>query len=232
MCASRLMRARSTIGRLSLPLLVVMAVALVGCTDDQAADSATSADGEAADREPLREEVPRSGDEPTTTEAAPPLPRSVGRVTAADVAPEPEDDDAPSNDRPLTELRVGDCVDLPVASTPSEADEQDLPADTEVLLATLIPCDEPHDAEVYARISLDENPEATFPGDEAVLAGADGVCLEAFEAYVGAPYVDTELEIVHLRPNEAAWVRGDRVVVCAVVSIDLQPLVERVGSDA
>jgi hypothetical protein len=85
-------------------------------------------------------------------------------------------------------------------------------------------CALPHDAEIYALVSLDDDPGSRHPGDEHVLAAADRVCLDAFAPYVGAAYVDTRLEIVHMRPTAASWTRGDRRVICAVVNAGAAPL--------
>ena len=60
-------------------------------------------------------------------------------------------------------------------------------------------------------------------------SAADRVCLDAFEPYVGAGYVDTRLEIVHLRPTVASWARGDRRVICGVVYTGSAPLVGSVA---
>lgn len=120
------------------------------------------------------------------------------------------------------DLAVGDCVDIEGWPDPGLIDIDEILA---------IECGEPHTAEVFTRVSLNDDPEAVYPGDEHVAAAADGVCFERFEAYVGVRYVDARLEIVHLRPPMAAWVRGDRTVTCMVVNANFEPLVGSVAAE-
>lgn len=160
---------------------------------------------------------------PTTSTApeAPPPPRAIGVTSAATpTGDDPADDSTDESTRPLTDLDVGDCVDLPGLADPAVA---------EAVSAPVRVCDEPHDAEIYARVSLSDDPEAPYPGDDQVVVLADAACLERFEPYIGLRYVDARLEIVHLRPPRAAWVRGDRVVVCAVINSVPGPLVGTVA---
>ncbi len=120
------------------------------------------------------------------------------------------------------DLLVGDCFDIEGWPDPDLIDLDEILA---------IECGEPHTAEVFARVSLNDDPDAAHPGDEHVAAAADGVCFEHFEGYVGVRYVDTRLEIIHLRPPMAAWVRGDRTVACMVVNANFEPLVGSVAAE-
>lgn len=121
---------------------------------------------------------------------------------------------------PVTGLAVGECADI-LGAAGLEA--------TEVTEAQVLPCDEPHAIEVVAIASLDDDPAAPYPGDQAVLRAADDTCLAAFAPYVGVDYVDSSLEIVHLRPDEDAWGRDDRSVLCAIVDPSGAPLVGSVA---
>jgi hypothetical protein len=198
--------------RVLAPALVVLCVAACAAADgDGAAESPTT--------------LPATTTEPpaasTTTVLAS---RALGTlVVEADERPGEEDgaeDGAPSAAmRALADLQLGDCIDL-------DGLEEAVAEVTEV---AIVDCVEPHDAEVYALVSLDDDPTSRHPGDEHVLAAADRVCLDAFEGYVGARYVDTRLEIVHLRPTVASWARGDRRVICAVVNAGAAPLVGSVA---
>lgn len=122
---------------------------------------------------------------------------------------------------PLDELAVGDCADLPGLG---------LDDTVEVTHAEVVDCATPHAVEVFLVTSLNGDPDAPYPGDETVLAAADQACLDAFPAYVGVAYVDATLEIVHLRPDEELWLRGDRDVRCAVHNRDMSPLTATVRS--
>jgi hypothetical protein len=83
-------------------------------------------------------------------------------------------------------------------------------------------CDAPHDAEVFHRFAL---ADGGFPGDAAIADLADAGCLDAFEAYVGIGYYDSEYWIDWLVPTSDGWSSGDREVVCLLVSGDGSPLV-------
>ncbi|MDZ7678380.1 MAG: septum formation family protein [Acidimicrobiales bacterium] len=207
--------------RLLWPLLVTLAL-VAGCSadDDDQAEPPTS----------QRQPDPETSTTTTTTEAPAAPPRAMNTLDPplanAAATNDPAVDELDDGRVPLGALQVGDCVDLPDLDGLAELDGPD---GVEVVDATPRRCDEPHDAEAFARMSLNENPDAPFPGDEHVLAAADRKCLEAFGGYMGVGYVDSELEIVHIRPNAAAWTRGDRVLVCAAASVDSEPLVGSVA---
>lgn len=115
----------------------------------------------------------------------------------------------------LSDLEVGDCADLPGLG---------LSESVEVTTAELVDCDDPHGVEVYLVASLNEDADAPYPGDAAVLRAADETCYAAFADFVGADYLDSSLEIVHVRPDAGIWEDGDRRVHCGVHARDLAPL--------
>ncbi len=80
-----------------------------------------------------------------------------------------------------------------------------------------VDCDEPHDAEVYLTSTF---PEGDFPGDGALADTADSACFDAFEGYVGTPYVDSVYYYDWLVPTEDGWEAGDRELLCTLVSED------------
>jgi Septum formation len=123
---------------------------------------------------------------------------------------------------PLDELAVGDCVDI--------ADAE--PGAVEVGTARRRDCVEPHGLEVFYVGSLNDDRSAPYPGDEAVLAAADQLCLDAFMPYVGIAYVDSTLEIAHLRPDQNVWLSGDRIVRCVTQDRSLEPLIGTVKDSA
>lgn len=154
--------------------------------------------------------------------------------TPSTLGAEPDDDGAPdssegdsesadgSQQRLPRQLEVGDCVNLGNWDDPASSEHDSL---------AVVTCNDPHDAEVFARVSLNEDADAPYPDDHHVAAAADRVCFEQFEGYVGMRYVDARLEIVHLRPPRAAWIRGDRSVVCMLVNSNLEPLVGSMAAD-
>lgn len=98
-------------------------------------------------------------------------------------------------------LKVGDC--LPEAAREGVVGQGD---------AETVPCSEPHVVEVYDAINVQDGP---FPGAEAlVLKAAD--CEKTFEAFVGKPYGESDLELDYFHPTQESWERGDREILCAV----------------
>lgn len=98
-------------------------------------------------------------------------------------------------------LEVGDCIDTP---------------DLEAIEAIhVVDCGDVHGAEVYASFQLDDG---DFPGTQAVTAEAEGLCLEAFEEFVGVAYNTSELYATTVTPTEDSWDRlEDREVLCLIV---------------
>jgi WD40 repeat protein len=76
-----------------------------------------------------------------------------------------------------------------------------------------VPCEEPHDDEVFGNLELADPVDAELPADihdRAVAACADRL----FERYVGASPVDSPYRVSALTPTESSWDLGNRSVVC------------------
>lgn len=97
-------------------------------------------------------------------------------------------------------LEVGDCF-------------QDVPeGEGEVTDVEVVPCDEPHDNEVFHTFELggDQLPAATDLRD-----ATDAACFgTAFEDYIGQPYATSELEVLWITPTHSSWDVDDREVTC------------------
>ncbi|MGF1668763.1 MAG: septum formation family protein [Acidimicrobiia bacterium] len=106
-------------------------------------------------------------------------------------------------------MEVGLCFN-------DEADAAD-----EVSSVPDVPCEEPHDNEVFALVQYSGE---TFPGAEAMQAEAADLCIGQFEAYVGLAYEESELDVYPLVPTQASWDNGDREIVCALYALDLSEL--------
>jgi len=107
-------------------------------------------------------------------------------------------------------IRVGDCFD---DQTSFSGEVSDVPG---------VPCDQPHDNEVYATFDLTM---ASWPGEEQANEVADAGCLERFEAAIGADYDDSVLMITTLVPSKGSWAQmGDREVVCSAYHMELEKL--------
>jgi hypothetical protein len=79
----------------------------------------------------------------------------------------------------------------------------------------IVPCDEPHDAELFAVVRLDGT---TFPGNDGVTREGGRLCLPEFEPYVGGPVGTSDLAVINVGPNEGSWRAGEREVACLLVS--------------
>lgn len=103
------------------------------------------------------------------------------------------------------DLRVGDCYQ-PV----EDVDDQSL------LAAIIVPCEQPHLAEVFGVDDLEGGPDAPFPGVDVIDDDAIDICDAAFEAYVGVALDNSRYSYVYYTPTEQSWAGGDRVVMCSV----------------
>ncbi len=79
-----------------------------------------------------------------------------------------------------------------------------------------VPCDEPHDSEVYALVDYDAGSDAEWPGQDAIDEFSDSACVAEFEEFIGLSYDESIYYISYLQPTEESWAQGDREVVCLV----------------
>ena len=100
-------------------------------------------------------------------------------------------------------LRPGQCVD-----TGSDA-----------LKVTVLSCEHPHDAEVFAVYSL---PATAWPGASTVEADAGDGCASRFDSYINPQLAGASLTQQYVYPNQAAWQAGERTVVCEVSAVNGQ----------
>lgn len=76
----------------------------------------------------------------------------------------------------------------------------------------VIPCDDPHNVEVYYVEAL---PEGRYPGQHAVLTRAEEVCAAELTKFIGLPYDDSVIEGFYYVPNERDWASHDhRSITC------------------
>ena len=109
-------------------------------------------------------------------------------------------------------LEVGDCFD-DVASALGGGEVESVPA---------IPCDQPHDNEVFAKPALSGS---AYPGDDEVYEQAQELCIEAFGDYTGEDYATSDLDVFPITPTERTWEDGDvRYAVCGLYNLDLSKL--------
>jgi hypothetical protein len=104
----------------------------------------------------------------------------------------------------VSALRVGQCLNQPGSTTDIEEVE-------------VVPCDDPHDLEVFALVEL---PEGPYPGDSGLSDAAQPACADRFAAYVGVEPAESVLATGFLIPSEDGWDGGDREVVCLLYDPD------------
>lgn len=110
-----------------------------------------------------------------------------------------------SGDESAFSLEVGDCL-------------RDAAEGVELSEVPLVPCDQPHDGEVYASFEL---PDGEYPGDDAVFTAAEEGCVARFADFVGVAYEDSVQELIYLHPTRRSWaLADDREVVCLIVGDD------------
>lgn len=130
---------------------------------------------------------------PTSTTTAPPTDRDLSQ---------PAENAVPEG---VENLEVGDCYDP--APDPSQRS----------VLVLLVPCEQPHQYEVYAVGSFPEGRRAAYPGDDIVRNYAEERCFEAFEGFVGQIWRDSLLDIETWFPTYNSWTQGaDRKLSCVL----------------
>jgi hypothetical protein len=112
------------------------------------------------------------------------------------------------------QLRAGDCFEDPSASTAS------------VSRLLVMPCDDPHDSEIYFVYDVSGD---DYPGAPALDEESDRRCAVEFESFVGTDRAESELEFFALIPTRESWEGDDRTVLCALFARDLQPLTGSMG---
>lgn len=103
----------------------------------------------------------------------------------------------------VTDLRIGDCFDDP--------------GEDEINEVAAIPCNEPHDFEVFHITQL-TNP--VYPTDDQLISAVETQCLPVFQTYVGIAYADSQLDINWVSPTRGSWDEGDRTMSCFALNTD------------
>jgi len=114
-----------------------------------------------------------------------------------------------SND--AASLQPGECFDQPAAGTTLVTDVQRQP------------CNEPHDAEVFANISHTAAPAASYPPATEFDDIAGDECVPMIQTYTGlsvAQLIERKLDLSYFYPTPDGWRGGDRVVTCYARSSD------------
>lgn len=114
-------------------------------------------------------------------------------------SPTPTATEAPRID--VLDLAVGDCIATGGATRVTAT-------------VPVVDCDDAHDGEAYALITLDD---AVFPGAEAVTDRAVDGCSAEFAGFTGIDYAASKLDFAYYYPTASSWERGDRDIVCMAI---------------
>lgn len=101
----------------------------------------------------------------------------------------------------IADLRVGDCFDFAEVDEISEVDAR--------------PCTDGHQYELFHVATWTASGD--YPAESAMMTFVGEACIPAFDRYVGADYLSSQLDFVHFTPVEDGWNDGDRVFQCALV---------------
>ncbi|GEK22416.1 DUF4190 domain-containing protein [Cellulomonas xylanilytica] len=120
---------------------------------------------------------------------------TVAVLTVMASRPLPTDVPAPRDAR-AQQLVTGNCV-------------LSLPDDGPVDTVRVVPCAEPHEAQVVTEFTF--APAAVWPGQQAADARVARACV------LDAEEIDAGVRTVTWSPTERSWARGDRVGLCLAV---------------
>lgn len=106
----------------------------------------------------------------------------------------------PEGETDVFSVKVGDCINATGGD--------------EISSIPVVPCDEPHDQEVFDRFDIDGD---TFPGDQAIEDERVAYCEgDAFTSFVGVSYEESMYATSGLTPTQSSWDQGDREVLCTI----------------
>ena len=115
----------------------------------------------------------------------------------------------------VTDLKVGDCFDLPADTVDSVAQVQHHR------------CTEPHTGEIVGVLDYPAGSGDAYPGHDALRAYATTQCVTAFMTYTGRdPYTDPELTVGWFLPLEDGWSNGDHGISCHLFRVDAAPMTQ------
>jgi hypothetical protein len=111
----------------------------------------------------------------------------------------------------VSSLQPGECFDLPDETTVSDVQRQ--------------PCNEPHDAEVFANVTHTAATDAAYPLTPSTEFGdlADDECVPQLLTYSGLTTDQLGTRGVFygfFYPTREGWGKGDRVVTCYAINVD------------
>lgn len=109
------------------------------------------------------------------------------------------------------DMYVGQCIQDPGEGSISEVENA--------------VCTKEHWGEVYHVATITSS---RMPSDGDMDDMALDVCVDAFDAYVGRPYDESDLDITWYFPSRESWDDGDRSIQCIAFAMDGESLYQPV----
>lgn len=90
--------------------------------------------------------------------------------------------------------------------------------------AALVPCDEPHDYQTFARFEFPGGPGGPFPGELAVAYFSVVECTDRLDALLDSDFASTDYTFVGSELTDTEWRDGDLTMTCDAYRADSQRL--------
>lgn len=111
----------------------------------------------------------------------------------------------------VMQVKVGDCFNYDDTAT-------------QVTSVEIVSCDSPHTYEAYNNYAIDDSKYSTIPTDDEFKTEFSNACYDSFTMYVGIPYESSIYNVTSLQPTSRSWAKGDRTIICLIISQDGKPL--------
>lgn len=111
----------------------------------------------------------------------------------------------------VLDLYVGQCIQDPGEGTVYDVENA--------------VCTNEHWGEVFHVTTITSS---QMPSEDDMNDMASDACIDAFEAYVGRPYDESDLDITWYFPSRESWEDGDRSLQCIAIRTDGDPLYQPV----
>lgn len=111
----------------------------------------------------------------------------------------------------VLDLYVGQCIQNPGEGTVYDVENA--------------VCTTEHWGEVFHVTTITSS---QMPSEDDMNDMASDACIDAFEAYVGRPYDESDLDITWYFPTRESWADGDRTIQCIATRTDGDPLYQPV----
>lgn len=107
----------------------------------------------------------------------------------------------------VLDLYVGQCIQDPGEGTVYDVENA--------------VCTTEHWGEVYHVMTITSS---QMPSEDDMNDMASDACVDAFDAYVGRPYDESDLDFTWYVPSQESWAEGDRTIQCIAIRTDGDPL--------